>query len=57
MRKKNNVKSYSCRIDGTKKTKKKPIYEIQGFVLEISEDVLQGMLREASKPKTEETKD
>lgn len=51
MRKKNNVKSYSCRTEGTKKTKKKPIYEIQGFVLEIPEERLNEMLLEMSKPK------
>lgn len=54
MRKKNNVKSYSCRTEGTKKTKKKPIYEIHGFILEMPGDVLQGMLREASKPISKE---
>lgn len=37
------------------KEKKKPIYEIQGFALTIPKDVLDGMLRDASKnkPKTE----
>lgn len=51
MGKKNSVKNHSCRTEGAKKTKKKPIYEIHGFILEIPEDVLQGMLRDASKHK------
>lgn len=50
MRKKNNVKSHSCQAEGTKKTKKKSIYEIQGFVLTIPKNVLDSMFRDATHP-------
>lgn len=41
----------------TKKEKKKPIYEIQGFVINIPQDALDEMLREMSKPKPKNIKD
>lgn len=49
------AKKKEIKKDKPKKEKKKPIYEIQGFVLTIPKDVLDGMLRDASKqhPKKE----
>ncbi|WP_195531773.1 hypothetical protein [Bacteroides finegoldii] len=40
-----------------KKEKKKPIYEIQGFVINIPQEALDEMLREMSKPKPKKMKD
>lgn len=39
------------------KKKRKPVYEIQGFVLTIPEETLNGMLLEMSKPNPEKAKD
>lgn len=43
-------KKKDIKKDKPKKEKKKPVYEIQGFVLTIPKDVLDGMLQDASNP-------
>lgn len=47
------AKKKDIKKDKPKKEKKKPIYEIGGFVLTIPKDVLDGMLRDASKSEPE----
>lgn len=47
------AKKKDIKKDKPKKEKKKPIYEVHGFILTIPKDVLDGMLRDASKPKPE----
>lgn len=42
------AKKKDIKKEKPKKEKKKPIYEIEGFVLTIPKDVLDGMLRDAS---------
>lgn len=44
------AKKKDIKKEKPQKGKKKPIYEIQGFVLTIPKDVLDGMLRDTSKP-------
>lgn len=44
------AKKKDIKKEKPQKEKKKPIYEIQGFVLTIPKDVLDSMLRDASKP-------
>ena len=51
--KKNKPKKEKIRKNKEKK-KRKPIYEIHGFVLTIPEERLNEMLLEMSKPKTKE---
>lgn len=45
------AKKKDIKKEKPKKEKKKPIYEIEGFTLTIPKDVLDGMLRDASKHK------
>lgn len=45
------TKKKDIKKDKPKKEKKKPIYEIGGFVLTIPKDVLDSMLRDVSKRK------
>lgn len=47
------TKNKDIKKDKPKEEKKKPIYEIGGFVLTIPKDVLNSMLRDASKTKPE----
>lgn len=46
------AKKKDIKKDKPKKEKKKPIYEIQGFVLTIPKDLLDSMLRDASNPRS-----
>lgn len=45
------AKKKDIKKEKPQKKKKKPVYEIQGFILTIPKDVLDGMLRDASNPK------
>lgn len=45
------AKKKDIKKEKPQKEKKKPIYEIQGFVLTIPKDVLDSMLRDASNTK------